>query len=174
MFIPIIDDDVPSIVALMNRAYRGSPSVTAWSSEAAYIAGDRTSEALLRADVSSKPNAVLLKWIERPGDEVSGCVWLEPLATGTWYLGSLAADPARQNRGLGRKLLAAAEDWVRTHGGLHIRITVVIVREALIAWYLRRGYRLTGETEPFPYGDNRFGTPLRHDLSFLVLQRDLA
>jgi hypothetical protein len=44
----------------------------------------------------------------------------------------------------------------------------------LIAWYVRRGYRLTGETEPFPYGDNRFGTPLRDDLSFVVLQRDLA
>jgi hypothetical protein len=47
------------------------------------------------------------------------------------------------------------------------------VRDALIAWYLRRGYHKTGETEPFPYGDDRFGAPLRDDLSFLVLDKDL-
>jgi hypothetical protein len=49
----------------------------------------------------------------------------------------------------------------------------VNVRETLIAWYRRRGYRETGETEPFPYGDDRFGTPLRNDLHFVVLAKDL-
>jgi ribosomal protein S18 acetylase RimI-like enzyme len=174
MFKPTTDRDVPSIVALMNRAYRGRASSTAWNSEEAYIAGDRTTEALLRADLMNNVNAVLLKWIERPDEEASGCVWLEPLDAQTWYLGSLAADPARQNSGLGRRLLAGAEDWIRAHGGTRVRMTVVNVRETLIAWYLRRGYRLTGEIEPFPYGDNRFGTPLRDDLNFVVLQRDLT
>lgn len=46
-------------------------------------------------------------------------------------------------------------------------MNVVNVRDALIAWYLRRGYHKTGETEPFPYSDDRFGAPLRDDLSFL-------
>jgi hypothetical protein len=46
------------------------------------------------------------------------------------------------------------------------------VRNALIGWYLRRGHRKTGETEPFPYGDDRFGAPLRDDLSFLLLEKD--
>jgi GNAT superfamily N-acetyltransferase len=41
------------------------------------------------------------------------CVWLEPEADDIWYLGSLSIDPRRQNKGLGRNLLAAAEDWVR-------------------------------------------------------------
>ena len=50
---------------------------------------------------------------------------------------------------------------------------VVNVRDAPIAWYLRRGARKTGETEPFPYGDDRFGAPLRDDLSFLVLEKKL-
>jgi hypothetical protein len=52
-------------------------------------------------------------------------------------------------------------------------MNVVNVRDALIAWYLRRGYRKTGEAEPFPYGDARFGAPLRDDLRFLVLEKDL-
>ncbi len=52
-------------------------------------------------------------------------------------------------------------------------MTVVHVRETLILWYQRRGYTLTGETKPFPYGDNRFGTPLRDDLHFVVLEKVL-
>lgn len=50
---------------------------------------------------------------------------------------------------------------------------VVNVRDELIAWYGRRGYAPTGETAPFPYGDDRFGQPLRDDLSFVVLQKTL-
>jgi hypothetical protein len=62
---------------------------------------------------------------------------------------------------------------VGKRGGKRIRMQVVNVRDALIAWYLRRGYRKTGETEPFPYGDDCFGAPLRDDLSFLVLEKNL-
>jgi len=173
MFEPITDDDVPAIVALMNRAYRGTRSSIAWNSEAAYIAGDRTSENLLRADLLAHRKAVLLKWIEAPSPAIAGCVWLAPLDNVTWYLGSLAAEPDRQNNGLGRALLASAEHWIGRHGGTRVRMTVVSVRESLIAWYLRRGYRLTGQTEPFPYDDHRFGTPLRDDLEFVVLEKDL-
>jgi hypothetical protein len=32
---------------------------------------------------------------------------------------------------------------------------------------------LTRETQPFPYGDERFGRPLRNDLHFVVLEKDL-
>jgi len=96
MFEPITDDDVPAIVALMNRAYRGTRSSTAWNSEAAYIAGDRTSENLLRADLLAHRKAVLLKWIEAPSPAIAGCVWLAPLDNVTWYLGSLAAEPDRR------------------------------------------------------------------------------
>jgi hypothetical protein len=68
----------------------------------------------------------------------------------------------------------AAEDWVRACGGRAIKMTVVNVRESLIAWYQRRGYRVTGETEPFPYGDLRFGVPRRPDLCFVILRKQLA
>jgi ribosomal protein S18 acetylase RimI-like enzyme len=174
MIVPITDDDVPDIVALMNRAYRGSGASAGWNTEAAYIAGDRTTADLLRADLRAKPEASFLKWVAPSSDEVLGCVYLAPEAGGTWYLGSLAADPDQQRSGLGSALLSAAEEWVRQQGGTRVRMTVVNVRESLIAWYLRRGYRLTGATEPFPYGDNRFGTPLRDDLAFVVLEKALV
>ena len=53
-------------------------------------------------------------------------------------------------------------------------MTVINVRDTLIAWYVRRGYALTGETEPFPYGDNRFGIPRRDDLHSVVLRKRLT
>jgi hypothetical protein len=52
-------------------------------------------------------------------------------------------------------------------------MTVVNVRASLIAWYQRRGYRLTGEAQPFPYGDERYGRLLRDDLHFVVLEKDI-
>ncbi len=68
-------------------------------------------------------------------------------------------------------MLRAAEDWARNQGAQCIRMSVTNVREALIAWYLRRGYERTGATEPFPYGDVRLGKPLHDDLCFVVLEK---
>ena len=74
---------------------------------------------------------------------------------------------------MGRRLLTASEDFARNHGARRIRLTVIHQRETLLAWYQRRGYRVTGKTEPFPYGDERLGRPLQDDLFFDVLERDL-
>ena len=46
-------------------------------------------------------------------------------------------------------------------------------RRELIGWYERRGYTRTGETEPFPYGDDRFGRPTQAGLYFDVLEKAL-
>ena len=171
---PATDADVPAIAALMNAAYRGAGGAPGWATEVGYIAGDRTTAALLRADLAAKREAAFLIWRDPPEPMLKGCVWLEPLGDGAWYLGSLAVAPGLQEGGLGRALLSAAEGWTRERGGERIRMSVVNVRDGLIAWYLRRGYHDTGETEDFPYGDNRFGTPLRDDLCFVVLEKDLG
>jgi hypothetical protein len=52
-------------------------------------------------------------------------------------------------------------------------MTVIGQRTDLIEWYARRGYAPTGEQRPFPYGDERFGIPLRDDLVFVVLVKPL-
>ena len=53
-------------------------------------------------------------------------------------------------------------------------MTVIGQRDELIAWYERRGYHRTGETQPFPYGDARYGIPRRPDLVFAVLAKPLG
>jgi hypothetical protein len=50
-------------------------------------------------------------------------------------------------------------------------MTVIDLRDELIAFYERRGYHRTGVFKPFPYGDARFGLPKRNDLRFEVLEK---
>ena len=167
-------DDLALLANLMNLAYRGNGAVRSWNTESLYIQGDRTSEAALEEEIAQKPEALLLVAEEDAQPPIRGSVWLEPLTGGAWYLGSLTIDPALQNSGLGRSLLTAAEGWAKARGARAIEMHVVNVRNTLIRWYERRGYRLTGEVHPFPYGDDRFGTPLRDDLSFVVLEKHLS
>lgn len=167
------DADVPAVVSLINLAFRGRGDEAGWSIQEEYIDGTRITEDLLREDMAAKPYATLLLWRGAAGS-LLGCVWLEPEQTGVWYLGLLAIPPGNQNGGLGRKLLETAESWAMERGATEIQMTVVNLRAALIKWYQRRGYVLTGQTKPFPYGDNRFGRPKRDDLYFVVLRKELA
>jgi ribosomal protein S18 acetylase RimI-like enzyme len=168
-----VEADYPAIVDLANIAYRGSGSTASWNIETGIIEGERLNESLLREDLAAKPDAQLLTYRDDADGALLGTVWLEERKDGVWNLGLLTIRPDLQNRQLGRGLLADAEGYARARGGRRIRMTVVNVRDALIAWYQRRGYRLTGETQPFPYSDERYGRPLRDGLHFLVLEKDI-
>lgn len=169
--LPAEDEDVAAVVSLLNRAYRGSGNDAGWTTEAGLIDGDRISEATLQQEIMEKPCATLLVW-KRQGT-VEGCVWVEPVSDGAWYLGSLAIDPRAQDARFGRRLLTAAEQWCQARGCQTIQMTVLEARETLIAWYERRGYLKTGETQAFPYDDPRFGTPTRAGLRFAVMAKSL-
>ncbi|CAN7259878.1 GNAT family N-acetyltransferase [Phenylobacterium sp. LjRoot225] len=165
--------DLPDIVRLVNAAYRGDGAKAGWTHEADYLAGQRTDLAMLTKDLGTTPGARILGWRDAPAGELLGCVWLEPDAAEAWYLGMLTVRPDLQDRGLGREILEAAERHAAELGARRIRLTVVGVRDSLIAWYERRGYTLTGERDPFPYEDRRFGEPLRDDLDFVKLEKTL-
>ncbi|HEY1994129.1 MAG TPA: GNAT family N-acetyltransferase, partial [Edaphobacter sp.] len=142
---------------LANLAFRGSGANASWNTEAVFIEGQRLDESLLKEELAAKPEAQLLTHREEPDGPLLGTVLLEERKDGVWYLGLLTIRPDLQKRQLGRGLLAAAEEFARARGGRRIRMTVVNVRDTLIAWYQRRGYTVTGETQAFPYGDERFG-----------------
>lgn len=173
--IPAVEADYTAIVQLANLAYRGDGrgGRESWNVESGVLAGQRLDESLLREELATKPQAHLLTFREAAGDKILGMAWLDPQPDGSWYLGLLAIRPHLQMRGLGHSLLAAAEDYASVRGARRLRMTVIYLRTTLIAWYERRGYRLTGETEPFPYGDERYGRPLRDDLYFAVLEKRL-
>lgn len=170
---PASEADLPEVINLMNFAFRGTGPVASWNTEADSIDGNRTTFAILRDELAQSPRAILLLLRDEDYGSLQGCVLLEPMTEGVWYLGSLTVDSSLQRVGLGRRLLETAEQWAANHGATTIRMKVVNVRDTLIAWYERRGYFLTGETHPFPYGDHRFGKPRRTDLAFVVLQKSI-
>lgn len=168
------ESDFAELVALANWAYRGvEGSVPSWNIETGIVGGQRMDNSVLREEFAAKPDSTLLIWRDEVTGPLLGTAWLNPEGDGIWYLGLLTVRPDQQDRGLGRTFLTAAEDFAREHGGRRMRMTVLFVRDALIAWYERRGYRKTGATAPFPYKDERFGKPLRDDLHFVVLERTL-
>jgi len=169
---PAAPADYPAIVALTNRAYRDTGPQASWNVEA-MIEGERLTEPLLRDDLAKAPGAHLLIWRDPAGEGAGqhlGHVWLEPGQDGAWYLGLLTVRPDRQDRKLGRALLAASEDYARERGATRIELTVVNARDTLIAWYERRGYVRTGVTRPWPYDNPRIGRPTQ-DVCFVVLER---
>lgn len=165
-------EDLPAIADLVNSAYRGETSRQGWTTEADYLDGQRTDPEALASDLEAD-GAVLLTLRDGPDGILLGTVWLEPVEPGVWYLGMLTVRPDIQDRQLGRGLLAEAEAFAAAQGAKRMRMTVVCIRDTLIAWYERRGYALTGQRLPFPYGDERFGKPRRDDLEFVVLEKAL-
>ena len=168
-------DDIPALVSLVTSAYRGEVSKQGWTTEADLLDGNRIDADVLRHDIERPRSRVLIA--ERPGDALSR----EMLACAhvceegdAGYFGMFSVKPELQGGGVGRAVMSEAERIVRDDWALPVmRMTVIDVREELIAWYERRGYRRTGIKKPFPYGDPRYGIPKRDDLRFEVLEKNL-
>src|SRR4051812_767669 len=165
--------DVAAIVDLVQSAYRGDSSRVGWTTEADLLDGQRTDAESVTATISSTASRVLLA--EDDAGELVGCCQLDRRDDGVGYFGLFAVRPLRQGAGIGDRLLDVAERMAMEElGARTMELTVIAQRTELIGWYERRGYRVTGDTRPFPYGDERFGQPRRDDLRFAVLTKALA
>lgn len=162
--------DLDAIVALVTSAYRGDTSRAGWTTEADFLDGNRIDAEVLRTDIERPGSRVLLA--ER-GGELLACAHVSE-EDGAGYFGMFSVVPGLQGAGIGKQVLAECERIARDDWRLPaMRMTVIDIRDELIAFYERRGYRRTGILKPFPYGDERFGLPRRDDLRFEVLEKAL-
>ena len=164
-------EDIPAVVALVESAYRGDVSRKGWTTEADFLEGQRTDPASVGELVDRAGSRILLG--ERDG-ALLACAHLERRGEKIAYFGMFSVSPDLQGAGVGRAMLAEAEriardEWLCTE----MQMTVISIRDELIAWYERRGYRRTARYSPFPYGDERFGIPKRDDLRFELLTKAL-
>jgi ribosomal protein S18 acetylase RimI-like enzyme len=167
-----VPTDIPALHALIESAYRGETSRVGWTTEADLLDGQRTDPEELTEIIAAGDQGFLIAC--REGEPLA-CVRHQLLGEGLGYFGMLSVAPTLQSAGLGRRMVEAAERLlVQRHGVRRVRIQVFPQRDTLIAWYQRLGYDLTGETAPFPYGDQRFGLPRRADLHFVLLEKALA
>lgn len=163
--------DIPAIVALVESAYRGDASRQGWTTEADMLEGRRTGADDV-GECIARERSVLLLAHDADG-VLLACAHVAE-ENGAGYFGMFSVVPTLQGGGIGSRVLAEAERLVREDWGLPaMRMTVIDIRDELIAYYTRRGYARTGQIKPFPYGDERFGIPKRDDLRFEVLEKTL-
>ena len=169
MFRPADLHDVAEIVLLVNSCYRGDSSRVGWTTEADLLDGTRTDEDEITGLVT-QPDSMLVLCVEE--DEIIGSVHIQKQGDSS-YLGMLVVKPNLQGGGVGRRLIEAAEVRARGEwGSKRMTMTVISVRDTLIAYYERRGYRRTGHMKPF-ISDATHGIPRVDHLELEVLEKDL-
>jgi N-acetylglutamate synthase-like GNAT family acetyltransferase len=129
------DSDVEQLTRLINAAF---------VVEQVVFDGNRVDDLGVRAYMGS---GTFL--IAEDSGGVAGCVYIETRDARS-YLGLLSVQPARQGAGLGRQLVATAENFARESGSRVMDLRVISARsEQLLPFYRRLGYEFV-RTEPFP------------------------
>ena len=126
--------DAPSLTALINLAFQV---------ERFFL----DSERLVLAEVLDRLRKGFFL-IEEADGRMAACVYVE-LRGDRAYLGLLSVDPSLQRAGLGKRLVAVAEEFARAAGSRHMDLNVVNLREELPPFYRKLGYSESG-TSPFP------------------------
>lgn len=144
--------EVPAVCHLINRAYEV---------EHFFVTGDRVTPEALAAEMSRGTVYV----VDGAGGRLRACVYTD-VSAGRGYFGMLAVDPDEQGQGLGRALIAFAEDTARAAGARVMTISVVNVRQDLLAFYGRLGYVATG-TAPYVH------RPVSQPVHFILMEKPL-
>lgn len=134
------ESDVARVIPVVNAAFAIET----------FLEGSRTDEQGM-AEMIQKGGFLLA---DDDRGRLLACVYVERRGE-RGYFGMLAVDPSEQGRGLGRRMVAAAEDHCRRAGCKFINITVLSLRAELPPFYRKLGYAETG-TEEF-----RTSRPLR-------------
>lgn len=163
--------DTRAIIALVDSAYRGESSRAGWTTEADLLDGRRTFTEEVENILSAPQNKIILLQDE---SQLLASVHIKKAGSnenkGRAYLGMFAVSPNFQNQGIGKAVLSYVEKFVVDEWQCsEMEMTVIRQRLELIGWYEKLGYRVTGETRAFPYGDERYGIPKREDLVLDVL-----
>jgi len=160
--------DIPELNRLINSAYRGEDSKKGWTTEAHLLDGLRIDEETLRGYLDN-PNVILQKNTDDDG-KITGTVYLE-VRRPKLYIGMFSVSPLLQGKGIGRNLLASAEKIAPWVGCDVLTMTVISTRLELISWYERRGFKATGEIQPFHEG-TKFGVP-KQPIELIVMEKRL-
>jgi ribosomal protein S18 acetylase RimI-like enzyme len=120
----IADADIPQVVALWHAAGITRP----WNDPLVDIAFARRG-----------PHSTIL--LACVGDKIAGTVMVGEDGHRGWVY-YVAADPVQQGSGIGRAVMAAAEDWLAKRGVWKVQLLVRGDNAAVHAFYTHLGYKL--------------------------------
>lgn len=102
-------------------------------------------------------------------DRITGCVYVSRKDDRA-YFGLLSVDPAQQKKGIGRRLIAAAEEFARETGARFMDLKLINLRTELPGIYARLGYRISG-TQSYPEERKHL---LSQPVHFLCMSKELG
>jgi ribosomal protein S18 acetylase RimI-like enzyme len=163
-------EDAPQLQQLVQSAFRAEDSRQDWTGDMALASKFRI-EVKEIEDIMNAQESAFLSATDNTGSLVGTIGVSKRGDTGRLFM--LAVDPRRHRGGLGKQVLAYAEGYCqRTWGTAKLGLNALSTRQTLIAWYMRRGYRKTGETSPFPR--EKFAElQLPEDMCFIELEKGL-
>ena len=160
--------DALEVHALIERSYRCPVAATGWTNEAELLEGPRSTLDEVSGIIADPQSRFVLAFAN--GELIASALIRQ--VDGGAYFGMFAVDPKLQQAGIGKMHIARCEaDARRLWGARFLRLTVISLRDELIAWYERRGFVRTGKHEPFPFEEAPGA--LRTDFDLVVLQKPL-
>ncbi|MDD5035838.1 MAG: GNAT family N-acetyltransferase [Methylococcaceae bacterium] len=161
--------DAERIAALVNSAYRGEQSRLGWTTEADLLDGRRTDGREVRRLITRRNSIFLLG---QEGPEIVASVHIEKTGDHA-SLSMFVVEPIHQGRGIGKRLLARAEQTVQQAWRVgKVVMHVITLRHELIAFYARCGYRRTGILHEFPVNPTMW-EPKVPGLALEVLEKNI-
>lgn len=171
-FLPAHAGQAHEISRLVNSAYRGESSKQGWTTEESILGGQRVDPEMIVEIIEKKGNRIEL--MRGADGALIACMHLQyETAADSLYVGMLTVDPRLQAQGHGKQLLARAEELARDVGLRQVQMSVIDLREELIAYYERRGYQKTGRVIPFPKVNPRLGLPKVDGLKLIEMVKPL-
>jgi ribosomal protein S18 acetylase RimI-like enzyme len=165
-------DDTMALKQLIESAFRAEDSRQGWVGNAD-LASRFSIEAENIANVIANPDSTFLMASDTNGT-LLGTVGVSKHDPDSARLFMLAVDPQCHRGGIGKQILTHAEDYCqRVWCPKVLGLNALSSREALISWYMRRGFRKTGETSPFPREEFK-DLDLPDDLHFVEFVKTLT
>jgi N-acetylglutamate synthase-like GNAT family acetyltransferase len=159
-------EDVNSLEMMINEAYRGEKG---WTRETEIVSGTRISLKELNNILEDEQKYLfILKSIQ----QIYSCVCIEKRNSHV-YLGLLVVNPNMKTKGIGKKVLLFAEEFITTNLQLDmIKIAVIKQRAELISFYKRRGFKEIDKIQAYPKNSD-VGTPKVEGLQVVSLEKKL-
>ncbi|KAJ9488798.1 hypothetical protein VN97_g4481 [Penicillium thymicola] len=157
------EKDAAQLQQLVESAFRAEDSRKGWTDDLGLSSSFHLDVQDILAMINKLDSVMLMATDDQ--NTLVGSIGTSKRDANQARLYMLAVDTSVQRGGIGRQILAYAEDYCQqTWGVTTLGLNALSNREELISWYSRRGYKPTGETSPFP----------REKFENLVLPGDLC
>ncbi len=181
---PALTTDIPALTVLINRCYLFEEG---WTSESELVGGIRTNQneiqSVIEDDnqhffVDSQTNS---EHGTAETGELLGCINIGMEDDGA-YIGFFAVNPELQGSGVGSIMLEKAEilaqsylteqkERDKTVDKKPIKMLVLKGRDKMLAYYQRRGYVCTGNTQSFSNNDSKGSNSKDSELHFTEIAK---